>query len=179
MRIVQGMILLACVLLLAPACQKMAERASEKVMENAIEKSSGGQAQVDLDTKRGTMKLESNDGKTQMQYGENAQLPADWPAWLQQYPGSKIMMASTKADGGTTSYIATLTTKDLPDAVLKFYEAQAAPQGLKSQTKMALPDNGSMESFSKDNEILTVTSVTGSDGTTISIMYEVKTAKAG
>ncbi len=181
MRIVYGLVLLAGLLALAPACQKLAEKASEKMVESAFEKSNGGQAQVDLDSKSGTMKVESNDGKTQMQYGENAALPADWPAWLEQYPGSKVMLASKKEEGDKTSCVATLSTTDTPDAVVKFYEEKASAQGLKGQNKLTMPDNGSMESFIKDDQILTVTGVTGTgkDGNTISIVYEFKTPKAG
>jgi hypothetical protein len=176
MRIVYGLVVLAAVLALAPACQKLAEKASEKIAEKALEQSSGGKAHIDLNSKNGSVKIDSTDGKTQTQYGEGSALPADWPAWLGQYPGSKVMMSNEQHETEKTSCTVTLNTKDAPEQVVKFFEDKAAAQGLKSQSKMTMPGNGTMESFIKDDQVLSVTCITGSgqDGNTISLIYEFK-----
>jgi hypothetical protein len=177
MRISYLLVLLAFVLLLAPGCKKITEKASEKVAEKMIEQSSGGKAKVDLDSKDGSMKVSSDDGKTQTQMGKGATLPESWPEWLAQYPGSTVQMSNQQASAEKLSLTATLLTKDAPEKVVKFYEDLAAAQGLKTQMKMSMPQNGSLESFSKDDQILSVTVVTGSEGNTISLMYESKPKK--
>jgi hypothetical protein len=179
MRISYLLVLFAAVLVLAPACKKLAEQATEKIAEQAIEKSSGGKAKVDLNGKNGSMKITTNDGKTQTQWGEGAALPEGWPAWLAQYPGSTVTMGNRQAGADRTSFTATLMTKDAPEQVVKFYEDKAAAQGLKSQTKMNMPGNGSMESFVKDDQILSVSCATTSNGNAITLMYEAKPKKGG
>lgn len=179
MRISYLLVLLAAVLLLAPTCKKLAEQASEKIAEKAIEQSSGGKAKVDLDSKDGSMKVTSNDGKTETQWGKGASLPEGWPTWLGQYPGSTVQMGNRQADTDKLSLSATLMSTDAPDKIVKFYEDKATAQGMKSTMKMSMPDNGSMQSFTKGDDILTVTCVISKDGNTISLIYESKTKKSG
>jgi hypothetical protein len=179
MRIAYLLVILAGVLLLVPTCKQIAEKASEKVAEKMIEQSSGGKAKVDLNSKDGSMKVTSNDGKTQTQWGQGASMPEGWPSWLGQYPGSTVQMANRQVLTDKVSLTATLQTKDAPELIVKFYEDKATAQGMKSNMKMSMPQNGSMQSFTKDDQILTVTCVTNTDGNTISLIYEFKPKKAG
>lgn len=179
MRIAYLLVFLAGVLLLVPTCKQIAQKASEKVAEKMIEQSSGGKAKVDLNSKDGSMKVTSDDGKTQTQWGQGTSMPEGWPTWLGQYPGSTVQMSNRQALTDKVSLTATLLTKDAPELVVKFYEDKATAQGMKSNMKMSMPDNGSMASFVKDDQVLTVTCLTGTDGNTVSLVYEAKPKKAG
>jgi hypothetical protein len=62
-----------------------------KLVENAINKASGGSANVNLDNGGVTVKDE-NGGQTQI--GENAKLPDGWPSDTPLYPDVKLSMSS-------------------------------------------------------------------------------------
>jgi hypothetical protein len=179
MRISYLLVLLAVVLLLVPTCKQIAEKASEKVAEKMIEQSSGGKAKVDLNSKDGSMKVTSDDGKTQTQWGQGASMPEGWPQWLGQYPGSTVQLSNRQVLTDKVSLTVTLQTKDAPELIVKYYEDKATAQGMKSTMKMSMPQNGSMESFTKEDQMLSVTCLTGAEGNTISLVYESKPKKAG
>jgi hypothetical protein len=159
-------------LLLLPGCRKLAEKATEKVAEKVaeqqIEKSTGGKAHVDINSQGGSVKVSSDNGKTQAEYG-TASLPEGWPAWLPQYPGSKITMGMRQMEGDKASLHLMLTTRDAPDKVLQFYEQKAIAQGFKSQMKMNMQQTGTMETFEGTDQTLSIVISTGSDGTSASL----------
>ena len=69
-----------------------------KLVENAIEKASGGSADVNLDNGGVTVKDEKG-GQTQI--GENVKIPDGWPSDTPLYPDTKPSM-STKTKNGET-----------------------------------------------------------------------------
>ncbi|MHB8279321.1 MAG: hypothetical protein ACYDIA_16950 [Candidatus Humimicrobiaceae bacterium] len=70
-----------------------------KIVEKAIEKASGGSADVNLDEGGVTVKDEKG-GQTQI--GGNAKLPDGWPSETAVYPDVKLSM-STKTKNGDTN----------------------------------------------------------------------------
>ncbi len=74
--------------------------AADKLTEKAIEKSGGGN--VDIDSKDGTVKYTDKDGnQTEMNIdGDGASLPKDWPADLAPPDSVKIVTSNTSTTGG-------------------------------------------------------------------------------
>jgi hypothetical protein len=117
--------LVALLALALAGCGKVQEKASEKMVEKAIESSmskDGTQAKVDLS--QGGMKVSTTDasGKTtQMEMG-NAQI-SEAELGLPFYPGSKPTDgASMRIASGTSSNLQVgLHSDDAPDKVAAFY----------------------------------------------------------
>lgn len=69
-----------------------------KLVESAIEKASGGSADVNLDNGGVTVKDEKG-GQTEI--GENAKLPDGWPSDAPLYPDSKLSMSTRTKNSET------------------------------------------------------------------------------
>jgi len=69
-----------------------------KLVENAIEKAAGGDADIDLE-EGGVVINDEKGGQTEI--GENAKLPDGWPSDTPLYPDSKLSM-STKTKNSET-----------------------------------------------------------------------------
>ena len=100
--------------LLLSGCGAVAEKATEKATEKALE--SGGDGKVDIDTKNGTVKVEtkdgtftsdengakveSKDGDSTFSAGDTTTLPEGWPDELAPPDGTKLLSSSTIAQDG-------------------------------------------------------------------------------
>jgi hypothetical protein len=69
-----------------------------KIVESAIEKASGGSADVNLDNGGVTVKDEKG-GQTQI--GDNAKMPDGWPSDTPLYPDVKLAMSSKNKNSDT------------------------------------------------------------------------------
>ncbi|MHB1347134.1 MAG: hypothetical protein ACYCXK_06535 [Candidatus Humimicrobiaceae bacterium] len=73
-------------------------RIGTKLVENAIEKAAGGDADFDLE-EGGVVVTDGKGGKTEI--GENAKLPDGWPSDTPLYPDTELSM-STRAENADT-----------------------------------------------------------------------------
>jgi hypothetical protein len=108
---------------LLAGCSSVADKAAE----NAIEKETGGQANVDTDN--GTMHVETSEGT--FDAGGN-KLPADWPSDAPIYTGATIQYAaSANPTTGKAGAAVVFMTSDSVQKVSDFYVAQLKEQGWK------------------------------------------------
>ncbi len=118
MRRALGLVLVAVFLVATGGCRKI----QEKMAEKAVEKATGGQA--DIDSKTGQVKLRQKgpDGKeTEVQVGDKTTVPADFPKNVPVYPGGKLI-AAVSISQGEQGHMVTLTTSDSVSAVTDWYK---------------------------------------------------------
>ena len=121
--LISGLILLA-------ACTKAGREAA---IENAIEKESGGNADVNINND-GSMHIETSEGTYDA--GSN-RLPADWPTDVTAYAGATIQYSgSTNPATGKAGAAAVLMTADKPEKVVEFYKADLRAKGWTIATTM-------------------------------------------
>jgi len=101
-------------------------------------KTKDGTATVDASGQQGTFKVTTGKGETAT-FGAGS--PQNLPSWLPAYPGATVAgtFDTTNAEGHTAAF--SVTTKDPPDKVLDYYEAQLKSAGLKVD-KTTISSNG-------------------------------------
>lgn len=122
MRRTVGLCLVALSLVGVGGCRKI----QEKMAEKAVEKATGGKA--DIDSKTGQVKLRQKgpDGKeTEVQVGDKTTVPADFPKSVPMYPGGKLI-AAVSISQGEQGHMVTLTTSDPVSAVTDYYKKNLA-----------------------------------------------------
>ncbi len=172
-------------------CGKAAQTVTDKATEKAIEKSiakDGGTADVKLDTKSGTVQVKGTDAsgnayevKTggdkdtvnfkqtgpdgmEMQVGEGAKLPADFPKDVPILEGLKLQMVQTSEN--KTFVLQGSSTTPIAKAAA-FYKEKIAAQGWKQLTVM---DAGEMQTmqYEKDQRSLSVMLMKDGENTNVS-----------
>jgi len=142
------------------ACKRAAERMEEK----AIERQTG--AQVNLDSKGGTMTFTSDAGT--FVAGAGTKLPDDFPKGIPVYPGAKVDMAA-KANNpkGKPAWTLTLETGDSKDQVVAYYKAKMA--GFKNASDMSLGDTDMSVWQSADYDVTLMVNSAANQKTAITI----------
>lgn len=93
--LILSLVMLFGISLLVSGCGKTV---NEKLAENSLENALGGDANVDLND--GSVNIETDQGTWQV--GENAELPADWPADVYVPAGKIITSSNTDFNQGVT-----------------------------------------------------------------------------
>lgn len=132
---------------------------AEKMMENAIEKETGGQANVDI--ANGTMKVQTSEGSFEV--GGNT-LPKDWPSDAPAYPGASIQYSASGMQDSGAGQGVMLTTKDSLQTVVDFYTEQMKKNGWTIEGSMNAGTTSTIAG-SKDDRVFTVVA-SNVDGTT-------------
>lgn len=155
-----SVIAIACIIPLA-ACGK---RHEERVIEKAIERSSGGKAKVDIS--EGKFELETGEGKLKVSSGDGIEIPAAFPKDVYVYEGAKAMTSMTMPKG----YMLTLETNDPAAKVAAAYQSRMEAEGWKQEMAMDTGD-AKVFTYKKGDLVAQVTIVGESDGgkTTISL----------
>lgn len=144
------------VLLLAGCTQQV----SEKIMEDAMEKSNGGEAKVDMKAD-GSMEIETDEGT----FTTGDDVPADWPEDAPIYTNAKVSYAATMnpTTGESGNAIVLMTTDSVAD-VVAFYKEEISNYGWTMGEGM---QGGGTEilSATKDDRVLSII-IAGSNGQT-------------
>lgn len=102
------------------------QAAIEERTEQAIERETGGQADVDL-RGDGSMRIDTKDGTVEI--GRQA-LPSDWPTEIGTYPGSTIVTtANVTSDKGRPASMITATTGDSAAKIATYFKDRLAADG--------------------------------------------------
>jgi hypothetical protein len=147
--------------------QKISEKAAENIAEKALEKSTGGKANVDIN--QGNVSVDTKEGS--MKTGENVSLPADFPSDVYVYEGSIKSVITNNEQNGFNVTIET----DKPIAEVKAaYMDKIVSGGWEKTGTMDVGDTISIGA-KKDNRSLSVM-ISSSDGKTMIILgvYEQK-----
>ncbi len=136
-------------LLVVMGCGK---EAAEKKIEKAIEKETGGRAEVDLDDEKVT--IETKDGEFSMSAGKSAKLPEDFPSDVYVYKGAAVAMSMEVPKGK----LITLITDDDLDKVMKKCGKELTSKGWSQKAKMDLGEQKTIM-YQKNNRMVNVMAV--------------------
>lgn len=153
------------------ACGKAADKLSEKAAEKVAEKAAGGNANVDIDSKDGSFKIETEDGSFQMGGGE---IPANWPSDIPLMKGFTPEGHMNMSSGNETNITLNGTADASIDDLIDFYKD--AMSGWETDGATTISNDDSVQKsimFKKDTQSLLVNASTSGDepGTTVSFMY--------
>lgn len=164
------------------ACGKAAEKVSEKMAEKAAEKAAGGDANVNIDSKDGSLKIETDDGSFSM--GSAADVPADWPSDIPLPDGFSPEGHANMSADGETSITLTGYTDMSPDDAMAFYVD--ALSSWENEGNTSASNNGYAQttgSFRDGTRTVMVSASTSADddhdGTMLSFMYMVQPESEG
>lgn len=132
------------------------QKTAEKATEAAIEDSTGGQANVNLNN--GSMKVETGEGT--LEAGEEVELPADFPSDVYVAEGS-IRSALATED---SNYSVSIEAQESKSALYDRYISELESAGWNLTLKMSTAEVSSVAG-EKDDRIVTV-SISESEGKT-------------
>jgi hypothetical protein len=142
-------------------CGKAAEEVAEEAAEQAIEAqlgAEGGQANLEINEDDGSVSMTVSGGEggdISIATGDKAEVPADFPSDVPQYPGLDIQSAT--AMQVNEAFMLQGTTDDAVDAVLQHLKTEAEKQGWTETTSFNQQADGQslqMLGFSKDDRSL-------------------------
>ena len=124
----QSLLVLSLVAVMGQGCNpiKNAEqRATEAIAERIIEANSDGE--VDVDFSENEVNFKTKDGDGQMRFGDNVELPPDFPNDVPQYAGAKYVSAYVSNEGKTA--IANFRTNDASEEVQAWFKSELERDG--------------------------------------------------
>lgn len=154
MRVVRALVVATVVAVVAVSltgCGFIAQKASEKVTEKAIEGATGNKVDINKDG----VTVEGKDGGTAT-IGEDVKVPDDFPAEVPVYDGT-VKAAFT----GDKSWTVSIETADKPQDILDFYQKKLDEGGFAKVSSMTTGDGG-LYSAKKGNRTVQVVATTGS-----------------
>jgi len=150
-------------------CASIARKATEKAIENRIEKESGGKARVNVE--KGSVEVETEEGKTRVEAGEGARLPENFPKDVPVYEGAKVASAITQDEGGSVSFTVSAGFRDVSD----FYRSALQKAGYKVEATMDLGETAQFVATSADGKRqVSIQAAKDKDGTSLVIIYGAK-----
>ncbi|MDD8027723.1 MAG: hypothetical protein PHI34_14575, partial [Acidobacteriota bacterium] len=169
---------------LAGACRKANETRAEKAIENAMEKASGGKADVDLSG--GKISVKTDEGKADIDISGNkmtvkteqgtsefsaagGKWPADVPGDVPKLEAGKITATLRGAQGEGKTW--TIAMSDIEENAYVQYVEKIKAAGYEIITSMSIPDGAITQArkgaavinltFGKNTKTLALTIVTG------------------
>ena len=143
------LIILAAMMVMFGCGEKAGEKAAEEMAEKAIESSFDGEAEVDI--KKDSVRIETEEGEMTMSMGDSVKLPADFPEDVFMYKGAELSMAMEHPQGFNLS----LQTKDDTSKVSEVYLAEMTAKGWTKEMSMDMGGQ-KMMSFKKDERGVSV-----------------------
>jgi len=109
------------------SCQNQSEKRHEKRLENAIEKATGEEVDIDMD--EGEMKVKTKDGEIHID-GSDHSWPKEAPGDIPEFTyGDIIAVTTTKADGG---HGWTIMYEDVEEDAAKKYNQELEAKGFET-----------------------------------------------
>lgn len=116
-------VIIAVVIVLSIVGTLLAGVFAKKASESVFEAATGNKLDINKDV--GSVTIKGDDGeKSTVSTGDNVELPDDFPKFVPIYDGAKLVAANSFRDGEgeVKSFSLSLTTKDKPSQVFKYYE---------------------------------------------------------
>ncbi|MCX7048200.1 MAG: hypothetical protein NTX50_22290 [Candidatus Sumerlaeota bacterium] len=159
---------MACILAYGAACGKKEDKSAasnliaQKAMEKAIEKQSGGKAQVDLSKQQ--MKIKTKEGAEAAFSGGAAgvEIPKDFPKDVLVYKGAKAI--TTVKD--KKNFMLMLESADAVKTVAAAYKSDAKKQGWNEETSVESEKNIMLSFKKKTEKRALMIGLNGEDGKT-------------
>lgn len=146
-----GLAVFVLAVILSGCGKSISQQVGEQMAENAIESSTGGKADVDIN--QGDVTIKTEEGESQYSASGEAKLPEGFPKELVVADDAKIIISSSAAGGMTVSY----TTASEQAVIFEKYKTDLADSGWKKEVEVDSGDSGKMASFSKDKNNASVT----------------------
>ena len=156
-------ILAVAMALAVGGCGKSSE---EKAMEQAIEKGSGGKADVDLSKQKMTFQTKEGEKIEIATGGEGIKLPDDFPKDILVYAGTKVESAVKTGDAHQLG----LSTPDAPEKVAEAYAAQMKKDGWAEESSMKTPEMTMLQYTKEKRSVMVHITKDGDAGTKIMLM---------
>ncbi len=148
-----------------------AQKAEEATAEAAIEASTGGKADVDIDGGNTKITMQTEDGQATINAGSNVALPADFPKDVVLAKDHKIVSVFTAQGATSMAYTTSATLADLvaeQDAAMK-------AQGWTQTMSMNADAKSSLLAFSKEGrEAMLAFNADDAGAVTVSVQLSAK-----
>ncbi len=125
-RLVGLFCLATLVIFLFTGCSYFVRKAGEKAAEKAIERESGGEADVDVG--EGKVKIKTEEGEAEIEVGET-QLPDDFPKEFPIYENAKVSAVYRSEAGGQVRFNVTFELSDSWQDAKDFYKEELPKSG--------------------------------------------------
>lgn len=136
----------------------------ENLIEKGIEKDTG--EDVDLDISDNKWSYQDESGENSFEFGEDVELPSDFPSDIPQYSGAKLTSKITTSDGNTVTF----TTSDSATKVIDYYQTQMKKNNW-TETSTYEGGDTAFLSYEKNGKGASVSVYGGDEETTLSIVY--------
>jgi len=146
------------------SCQRGSKKASEKVMENAIENATGKDAKVDIDKEK--VEIESG-GNRMVVDGKANTWPNEIPGDVPEFKLGKIEAVTTSNLDGANTW--TIAFKEVQNGFLEKYEAQLKDKGFETTIIKSGDKGGSIMAETKKYSVFLM----GGEGS-VSVSVNVK-----
>ncbi len=130
--------------------------ASDRLTEELIERASGGEVEIDRDGDRiiigdsdgeviiegdgESFTIESEDGTAQ--FSTSADVPAEWAAVLEVFPGAEVVGVFEFTEGDAQSQKVSMVVDDALEQVLEFYDRTLTTGGFTESSRLASSTDG-------------------------------------
>lgn len=182
-----GAALAGAVLFGAAGCGKIAEKASEKIVEKGIEAGTGGKVDIDskgggfsVETDEGSMRFDADEGGFRMEsddgsYQAGSGMPDDWPSDVPLPPGFEPLTGHTMKDGDTENLSVQGAVGGDGESVMAFYDDALSGWKEENRTSMGSDEYRQLSThWSKgDRTISVMVFEDAEDGTTAIIGHVV------
>lgn len=156
--------IVVAIVVVSAGCNLILKNVSEQVVENAMERASGGKADVDM--KNGSMTIKTEEGT--MTTGNK--LPENWPTDIPMYAGATVQFggAANGMAGDAGGMAVVMMSEDATADVAAYYKSSLAKDGWTVKSTMEA-QGSTIYLAEKAGRTISVT-VTGASGqTTITI----------
>lgn len=151
----------------------IAKRAASNFLENQIEKSLGGNANVDID--KNGVQVKTKEGELVVN-SDGVSVPDSCPKELSSYPDAKVIMAICSGKAGEGSSL-TMETSDSGEAVQNYYKGKLTGDGWANEgaTSFSGVMGGMYKKGNATIQITTAPSSEDSSKTTIMASFSIMT----
>lgn len=178
-----GALVCGVLLLGATGCGKIAEKASEKVLEKGIEAGTGGKVNIDADG--GKLSFENEEGSWSFDEDEGIAvetedgsfrsgmgMPDGWPDDVPLPPGFEPVTGHSMSEEDSTAVGVAGTVDASPEQVMGFYEDALSSWEQSGTSKMSEGDDAMhTASYEHAGRTFSVTAYRDDDGTSVNMQH--------
>ena len=166
-RLIVALVLAGVVL--AGGCRRAAKSMSERMMERAIERESGGKAHVDISRDGNKVTFKTDKGEVVTAGGEGVAVPADFPKDVPVYKGAKVLAVVNSPDASSLS----LEVNDSMQAISQKFASEMKAQGWEDASSMSTGD-GMVLTYKKEQRTASIAIAKSGDISHVTIIVQKK-----
>lgn len=152
--------LLLCTLTMTGFGCSPTQRVAEETTEATINSQLGGAGSVDIQD--GTVQYQDTESGTKAAWGENVEIPDEFPSDLPVYENGTVVGVTVTTTGAAIGAWVSVSTTDTPSQAVSWYADRLTSDGWTQQASYSMQDM-EMRTFAKGGASITVSA--GSSGT--------------